>query len=79
MAEVMRSIEDTMTAYHQGDHVTDAELLQARIALEELGKAAGRFGSAMRPVAFYANLTASNIRSIEFARGEKIKAGKPTD
>ena len=68
MSEVMRSIEHTMAAYHRGDHITDAELLQARIALESLAKAASHFGAAMRPVIYYANLTASSMKSSEDAR-----------
>lgn len=71
MADVMRSIEETMTAYHKGDSVTDAELLQARIALESLAKAADYFGAAMRPVSSYALTTAHNMRCFERARAEK--------
>lgn len=71
MPEMMRSIEMTMAAWHKGDHVSDAELLQARIALESLSKAASHFGEAMRPVIHYANITASNMRNIEAARAER--------
>lgn len=71
MSEIMRSIEETMRAFHRGDSVSDAELLQARIALESLSKAAAHFGEAMRPVAYYANITAENMRNIERARSER--------
>ena len=71
MSEIVRSIEETMRAFHRGDSVSDAELLQARIALESLSKAAAHFGEAMRPVVYYANITAANMRSIEVARAER--------
>lgn len=73
MSDTMRSIEETMRAFHRGDHVTDPELLQARIALESLSKAAAHFGEAMRPVVHYANITAANMRSIEDARAEQYR------
>lgn len=73
MSNTMRSIEETMRVFHCGDFVTDPELLQARIALESLSKAAAYFGEAMRPVVHYANITAANMRSIEAARAEQSR------
>lgn len=73
MSEVMRTIEATMSAYHDGDAISDAELLQARIALESLAKAASYFGVAMRPVLSYANRTADDMRSMEHWRAERVK------